>query len=149
MYARLLESDVEPSYADRPFDPKAAAADPFGVGSVTPQEVQTALHAAIQSRLDDHPTERANIVYAGVVPGVFAYQEGETHQVRDIRKRYVVNLKEPHVQPGRVYRVHLAPKDLAAAGWTRDYPEPKPTPPPPLRTATQTRLRASLAVRAV
>ena len=102
MYARLLESDVEPSYVDRPFDPKAAAADPFGVGSVTPQEVQTALHAAIQSRLDDHPTEWANIVYEKVISGVFAYKERETRQ------------------------------DLAAAGWIRDSPEPKPTPPPPL-----------------
>ncbi len=53
------------------------------------------------------------------------------------------------MQPERVYRVHLAQNDLAAAGWTQDSPEPKPTPPPPLRTATQTRLRASLAVRAV
>ncbi len=72
MNARLLDSDVEPSYADRPFDPKTAAADPFGVGSVTPQEVQTALHDALQSRLYDHPTEWANIVYADVVPAVFA-----------------------------------------------------------------------------
>ncbi len=47
MYARLLESDVEPSSANRPFDPKAAVADPFGVGSVTQQEVHTALHGAI------------------------------------------------------------------------------------------------------
>ncbi len=76
LYARLLESDVEPSYADRPFDPNAAAADPFGVGSVTPQEVQTALYAAIQSRLDDHPTEWANLVYENVISGVFAYKEG-------------------------------------------------------------------------
>ena len=77
-YARLLESDVEPSYADRPFDPKAAAADPFGVGSVTPQEIQTALHDAIQSRLDDNPTEWTNIVYADVIPAVLEYKEGQT-----------------------------------------------------------------------
>ncbi len=108
MYARLLESDVAPSYADRPFDPMASAADPFGVGSVTSQEGQTALHDAIQSRLDDHPMEWANIVYADVVRNVLAYTEGETRQVKDIRKRYVLNLKEPHVQPERVYRVHWA-----------------------------------------
>ncbi len=57
---------------DRPFDTKAEAADPFGVVSVTPQEVQTALHDAIQSRLDDHPTEWANIVYENVISGVLA-----------------------------------------------------------------------------
>ncbi len=100
----------------------------------------------------DWTTTRARArenLYEDVIPGVLAYKEGETRQVKDIRKRYVMNLKEPHVQPERVYRVHLAQNDLAAADWTRDSPEPKPTPSPPLRTATQTRLRASLAVRAV
>jgi hypothetical protein len=101
IYARILESGVAPSYTDRPFDPKAAAADPFGVGSVTPQEVLTALHDAIQSRLDDHPTEWANIVYADVVRNVLAYTEGETRQVQDIRKRYVLNIRKVHVQPER------------------------------------------------
>ncbi len=39
VHARLIESDVKPSYADRPFDPGEAAKDPFCVGSVTPQDI--------------------------------------------------------------------------------------------------------------
>ncbi len=54
---RLMESDVVPSYADRPFDPREAATNPFGVGSVTPQDVQNAMYDTIQSRLDDCPSE--------------------------------------------------------------------------------------------
>ncbi len=57
-YARLLEGGTTPpTHVDRPFDPGEASKDPFGVGSVTPQEIQTAMFDAIQSRLDDHPGE--------------------------------------------------------------------------------------------
>ncbi len=51
---RLIDSDVTPSYVNRPFDPGEAAKDPFGVGSVTPQEIRNAIFDAMQSRLDDH-----------------------------------------------------------------------------------------------
>ncbi len=49
VHARLIDSDVTPSYIDRPFDPGEAAKDPFEVGSVTPLEIQNAMCDAIQS----------------------------------------------------------------------------------------------------
>ncbi len=97
--------------------------------------------------MDDHPTEWANIVYADVVRNVLAYSERETRQVQDIRKRYVLNIRQVHVQSERVSVVHLAQVDLAATGKTRD--SSVHTAPPPLKSATQSRLRASLAVRMV
>ncbi len=80
LHARLMEGDVALSYADRPFNHREAAADPFGVGSVTPTDVQDAMYDAIQSRLDDHPSEWVNFVYADVIHGVLKYTEGETSE---------------------------------------------------------------------
>ncbi len=44
------------------------------------------------------------------------YSEGETRQVQDVRKRYMVNLQRAHVTPERVMFVHAAQAELAAQG---------------------------------
>ncbi len=115
---------------------------------MTPQEIQNAMFDAIQSRLDDHPGEWVKLVYEEVVRNILAYTEGETRQVRDIRKRYVPNLQRVHVQPERVNFVHLDQGDLAAMGPNRNS-SVYCARPPPLKTVMQARLRATLAVRTV
>jgi hypothetical protein len=89
MHARLLESDVQPSYAETPCDPRDAAAEPFGVGIITSNDVQRdyvhPLCDEIQSRLADHSLEWANMVYDDVIPKVMAYK-WERRQIQDIHK---------------------------------------------------------------
>ncbi len=38
-HARLIDDDKAPSFAVMEFDAREAAADPFGVGSISPREV--------------------------------------------------------------------------------------------------------------
>ena len=94
-----------------PFDPGEAAKDPFGVGNVTPLELDKAFADAIQSRLDDHPEEWATLSKAQLIKGVLQYSDGETRQPQDVRKRYMLNLQRAHVTTERVMFVQAAQAD--------------------------------------
>jgi hypothetical protein len=100
--ACLIEDDQEPSFAEQALDPKEAAADPFGVGSITPREVLEAITNAIACRLVDHPLEEKNLMVDDLVDKVLQHTEGETQHVQDIRKRFVFYLSANHVQAERV-----------------------------------------------
>ena len=93
------------SFAEQEFDPKEAAADPFGVGSITPKEVLAAITNATACRLGDHPSEIESFKAADLVDKVLQHTEGESRQVQDIRKRFVFYLSENHVQTERVNSV--------------------------------------------
>jgi hypothetical protein len=101
-HACLIEEGQTPSFAEQEFDPKEAAADPFGVGSITPKEVLNAITNAIACRLGDHPSEIESLKATDLVDKVLQHTEGESRQVQDIRKRFVFYLSENHVQTERV-----------------------------------------------
>ena len=86
-------------------DPKEAAADPFGVGSITPKEVLAAITNATACRLGDHPSEIESFKVTDLVDKVLQHTEGESRQVQDIRKRFVFYLSENHGQTERVNSV--------------------------------------------
>ena len=106
----LIEDGQAPSFAEQEFDPKEAAADSFGVGSITPKEVLTAITNASACRLGDHPSE--------IDSKVLQHTEGESRQVQDIRKRFVFYLSSNHVQTERVNLVFQAQQDLAEGSTT-------------------------------
>ncbi len=156
IYAHLVgRGTTPPGQGHIPFDSGEAAKDPFGV-NVTPPELDRAIADAIQSRLDDHSDEWETLAKDQLIKGVLQYSEGETRQVQDVRKRYMLNLKRAHVTPARVMFVQAAQADLKAQGPNRDHAahHAKRAPeqcarPQPLRTVSQARMRATMAVRAV
>jgi hypothetical protein len=117
-HASLIEDGQTPSFAEQEFDPKEAAADPFGVGSITPREVLAAITNAIACRLADHPSEENNLKVDDLVDKVLQHQEGESRQVQDIRKRFVFYLSSNHVQADRVNLVLQAQQDLSEGSET-------------------------------
>ena len=122
IYANLIKrGTTPPGQAHYPFDPGEAAKDPFGVGNVTPAEIDAAIKEAIQSRLDDHPEEWETLSHPKLIKGVFQYSEGESRQIQDVRKRYVLNLQRAHVTTERVMFVQTAQADLDAQGPNRDH----------------------------
>ncbi len=100
--ACLVEDGQKPSSAEQAFDPKGAAADPFGVRSSTSREVLAAIINVIACRLADR-----------LVDKVLQHTEDETRQVQDIRKRFVFYLSSDHVQAERVNLVLQAQQNLA------------------------------------
>jgi hypothetical protein len=117
-HACLIEDGQTLSFVEQEFDPKEAAADPFGVGSITPKEVLTAIPNAIACRLGDHPSEIESLKAADLVDRVLQYTGGESRQVQDIRKLFVFYLSVNHVQTERVNWVFQAQQDLAEGSTT-------------------------------
>jgi hypothetical protein len=147
LHARVIEDDVKLDSTDTAFDPREAAADPFGVGAITANEILRAMTDAIAERLTDFPAEVDQVkVDVLAAKATMQFTEGETRMVQDIRKRFLNHIASNVVQTERVNLVYQAQQDLAAEGRTGEPAYiPQKGPPP---TPTQTRLREKLAARA-
>ena len=83
IYANLIRrGTTPPGQGHYPFDPGEAAKDPFGVGNVTPAEIDTAIKDAIESRLNDHPGEWETLSDPRLIKGVFQYSEANRAKSR-------------------------------------------------------------------